>query len=166
MVAVVAHDAIRLPAHPDGGAWICGWLKPDGDVIFADSLSDVVGVLIDGYDDLDDEHPDDLHLQARIDVLAPLAAQAQTLILADLATAGVRLSEDELTAAMRNKELYAGISRWNPSEPLVLMTTAYQPYTDQEKPEGAVLWLDPTNEAAFLGSLQKLGQGHMWVQSF
>lgn len=163
LVAIVAHDAVRQPPHPDGHSWLVVWVGSDGDAIFADSLSDIVAVLIDGYDELDDEHEDDLHLQARIDYLVPLASHAQTLTLTDLAQQGVHLSEEELTAAMASKELPVRISRWNPAEPLVLLTTAYEPYTDDTAPEGSILWLDPTNESAFLGSLAKVGVGELWV---
>lgn len=163
MVAIVAHDAIRQPKHPEDRPWLVVWVGRDGDAIFADSLSDIVGVLIEGYDDLDDEHEDDLHLQARIDFLAPLAAHAQTMILADLAQRGIHLTEEELNAALRSKEEPVGVARWNPAEPLILLATAYEPYTDEARPEGSILWLDPTNEAAFLSSLNKLGIGELWV---
>jgi hypothetical protein len=163
VVAVIAHDAFRQPEHPDKGAWVVVWVASNGDAIFADSLSDIVGLLIDGYDELDDEHEDDLHLQARIEHLVPLAAQAQALVLADLANRGLRLTEEELNAALGNKELPAGVSRWNPAEPLVLLTTSYEPFTDEPRPIGSILWLDPTNEAAFIGALNKLGEGELWV---
>lgn len=163
LVAIVVQDAIRQPAHPAQRPWLVVWNSRSGDAIFADSLSDIVAVLIPGYAELDDEHEDDLHLQARIDALAPLASQAQALVLADLASRDIHLTEAELTAAMRDKEHSAGISRWNPAEPLVLLTTVYEPFTDEPRPEGSILWLDPTNEAAFLGSLAKLGEGELWV---
>lgn len=164
MVAIVAHDAIRQPAHPDNRPWLVVWVGANsGDAIFADSLSDIVGKLIEGYDDLDDEDDNDLHLQARIDALAPMAAQAQAIVLADLSERGIRLTETELNAALRNKEDAAGITRWNPAEPLVLLTTAYEPFADAPRPEGSILWLDPTNEAAFLSALNKLGAGELWV---
>lgn len=162
MVAVVVED-LAWPAHPEGRTWLVGWLTRKGDMVFADSLSDIVGVLIPGYDELDDEHEDDLHLQARIDYLAPIAKQAQALILADLASQGVRLSDEELNAALRDKEQPAGIERWNPADPLVLLTTAYDPFTDTPRPEGSVRWLDPTNEAAFLQSLVKVAEGELWL---
>lgn len=163
MVAIVTQDAVHIPKHPEDGSWMVAWVTEDGAAIFADSLSDIVGEIIPGYNDLDDDHPDDLHLQARIDMLAPLAARAQAVVLAELASQEVHLSEAELNAALRDKELPAGIARWNPAEPLILLTTAYDPYTDEPKPEGSILWIDPTNEAAFLSSLNKLGEGELWV---
>ena len=163
MVAIIARDAIKQPDHPDNVPWLVVWVSRNGDAIFADSLSDIVGVIIDGYADLDDEGDDDPHLEARIDALAPLAAAAQALILADLAARDIQLSEDELTAALLDKERPTSLSRWNPAEPLILLTTTYEPFTDAPAPEGAVLWLDPTNEAAFLGSLNKIGEGELWT---
>lgn len=163
LVAIVSQDAVHKPEHPEGRAWVVAWVTEDGGAIFADSLSDIVGEIIPGYNDLDDDHRDDLHLQARLDLLAPLAARAQAVVLTELAYQNVHLSEAELNAALRDKELAAGISRWNPAEPLILMTTAYEPYTDEPRPEGSILWIDPTNEAAFLSSLNKLGEGELWV---
>lgn len=163
MVAIVARDAIQQPEHPEHRPWLVVWVARNGDAIFADSLSDIIGVLIPGYGELDEEHEDDLHLQARIDCLAPLAAHAQTLVLADLATRGVHVSSKELNAATLHKEQSTALDRWNPAEPLILLTTAYEPFTGRAAPEGAVLWLDPTNEAAFLGSLSKIGEGELWV---
>lgn len=163
MVAIVAQDAIRQPQHPENRPWLVVWVGSNGDAVFADSLSDIVGVLIDGYNELDDEHEDDLHLQARIDYLAPLAANAQVMVLADLAERGIQLTEQELNAALAPKEQAAGITRWNPAEPVILLTTAYDPYTDEPRPDGSVLWMDPTNESAFLSSLNKLGLGELWV---
>lgn len=163
MVAIVARDAIRQPDHPEKRPWLVVWVARNGDAIFADSLSDIVAVLIEGYEDLDDEHEDDLHLNARIDALIPLAVSAQSLVLADFAAREVRLSEEELNAALLDKETATTLHRWNPAEPLILLTTTYEPYTDAAKPEGSVLWLDPTNEAAFLSSLNKIGEGELWV---
>lgn len=163
MVAIIARDAVRAPEHPEQRPWLVVWVARNGDAIFADSLTDIVAVIIEGYDQLDDEHEDDLHLQARIDTLAPLAKSAQALVLADLATRDIRLTEDELNAALLDKEQSVAISRWNPAEPLILLTTAYEPFTDAARPEGSILWLDPTNEAAFLGSLNKIGEGELWV---
>lgn len=163
MVAIVARDAIRQPEHPEHKPWLVIWIVRNGEVIFADSLSDIVGVLIDGYGELDDDGDDDPHLNARIDTLAPLAQAAQALILADFAAREVRLSEEELNAALLDKEKATDLARWNPAEPLILLTTSYEPYTDAPAPEGAILWLDPTNEAAFLGSLNKIGEGELWM---
>lgn len=163
MVAIIAQDAIRQPEHPDQKPWLVVWIARNGDAIFADSLSDIVAVLIDGYDDLDDEGDGDPHLEARIDTLAPLASAAQALILADLAARDIQLSEQELTAALLDKEQPTSLTRWNPAEPLILLTTTYEPFTDAPAPEGAILWLDPTNEAAFLGSLNKIGEGELWT---
>lgn len=163
MVAIIARDAIHLPEHPDHQPWLVVWVATDGRAIFADSLSDIVGILIEGYNDLDDEHEDDLHLQARIDMLAPLASQTQALVLAELAARGHRLTDAELNAALTSKEFGVALERWNPAEPLILLTTSYEPYTDLSRPKGSVLWLDPTNEAAFLGSLNKLEEGTLFV---
>lgn len=163
MVAIVARSAVHRPEHPEHRQWLVVWVARNGDAIFADSLSDIVAVLIPGYDDLDDEHEDDLHLNARIDTLAPLARRAQELVLADLAHREVRLSDEELNAALMDKEKPVTLRRWVPAEPLVLLATTYEPFTDAPAPEGAVLWLDPTNEAAFLGSLNKIGEGELWV---
>lgn len=163
MVAIVARDAIRQPDHPEDKPWLVVWIARNGDAIFADSLSDIIAVLIDGYDTLDDEGDDDPHLEARIDALVPLAKVAQSLVLADLAARDIQVSEAELQAALLDKEQPTNLARWNPAEPLILLTTTYEPFTDAPRPEGAILWLDPTNEAAFLGSLNKIGEGEIWM---
>lgn len=163
VVAIVARGAIQTPEHPEQRTWTVAWVFRNGDAIFADSLTDIVSVLIPGYEDLDDDHEDDLHLNARIDALVPLARQAQELTLADLAHREHRLSNDELNAALLDKEKPTSLERWNPAEPLILLTTTYTPYTDDEAPEGSIMWLDPTNEAVFLESLRKVGHGELWI---
>lgn len=163
MVAIVAPSAIQKPEHPDKRPWLVVWLQRNGDAIFADSLSDIVDVLIPGYGELDDLHEDDLHLNARIDALIPLATAAQALVLADLAAREIHLSVDELNAALLDKNQPTRLERWNPAEPLILITTVYEPYTDDPRPEGSIQWLDPSNEAVFLGSLNKIGVGELWV---
>lgn len=164
MVAIVASDANQRPAHPDGRDWLVIWLSSEGGIIFADTISDVVGELVPGYNDfVDDDVDEDPYLHARIDVIAPLAAQAQALVLADLAERGLRLSEAELNAALANKELPYPLDKWTQDEPLVLLTTAYAPFSDVLRPAGNVLWLDPSNETAFLAALRVLGQGSLWV---
>lgn len=159
MVAIIAQNAIKIPVHPQGHDWLVVWVAKNGDAIWADSISDIVAALIPGYEELDDEVEDDLFLNARIDVIVPLASQAQSMILADMAQRGIRLTESELNAALRSKELPAGVAQWNPSEPLVLLRTSYFPYTDDPAPRGSVLWLDPSSEISFLSSLSELGEG-------
>lgn len=163
MVAIVARDAMHMPEHPEQKPWLVAWFARNGDTIFADSLSDIVGVLIPGYNDLDDEGDDDPHLNARIDFLVPLARRAQELVLADLAARDVHLPVDELNAALLDKEKPTSLERWNPAEPLILLATTYEPFTDSHAPEGAVTWLDPTNEVELLRSLSKIGEGELWV---
>lgn len=163
MVAIVARGAIQKPEHPEQRPWLVVWVARNGDAIFADSLSDIVGVLIPGYEEFDDEDDDDPHLNARIDSLVSQASKAQSLILADLAHREIRLTDEELNAALLNKEMPVNLTRWNPSDALILLTTTYEPFTDAPAPEGAILWLDPTNEAAYLGSLNKIGAGELWV---
>lgn len=163
MVAILARSAIQIPEHPEKRPWLVAWIMRGGDVIFADSLTDIIDVLFPGYGELDDADEDDLHLNARIDALVPMATKAQALVLADLAARDIQLPVEELNAALLDKNLPTPLERWNPAEPLILLTTTYEPYTDAPRPEGSVQWLDPTNEAAFLSSLQKIGEGEIWV---
>lgn len=162
MVAVVAHDAIRKPTHPDGQMWLVVWVSPDGRAIFADSITDVVNEIIPGYADLDDtDMTKDEHLEARIGTLAHLGGNAQAVMVADEGSDG--FTEVELTAMLTSKELSAGVDSWNPAVPLVLLTTSYTPFTDVAQPEGSIVWLDPTSEVGFLNSMQTLGYGELWV---
>lgn len=162
MVAVVAHDAIKQPAHPDGDKWLVVWVAPDGRAIFADSITDVIGEVITGYADLDDSDPNaDPHLEARIATLASLGSSAQAAILQH--DGAEHFTEEELTALLTPKELPVGIETWNPSTPLLLLTTTYAPFTEHKVPEGSVVWLDPVTEVTFLSAMQTLGYGELWV---
>lgn len=164
MVAVVSTDAVHVPPHPEGERWLVVWVGPDGNAVFADSMTDVIGEIIPGYLDLDDEDEDDLALDARIVALAQASSRAQAARLA--AEPDHPLSEDELNVALLPKQQAPDITAWNPALPLLLLTTHYAPYTDEPRPEGAIVWMDPSTELTFLASLQKVGFGEMWLSGF
>lgn len=159
MVALTAPDPIKQPPHPDGEKWLVIWVAPDGCAIFADSISDIVAEIIPGYADLEDDE-DDAHLQARTTTLAHLATIAQSAIVSD---AGNEFSAHEVDVASEPKDSVAKLESWGASYPLLLLTVLYEPFTEVVRPSGAIVWLDSSNEVAFLNAAQTLGHGELWV---
>jgi len=161
------------PAHPvDGERYEHSLLYGERTIAFADSLGELIDLILPGYAALpDDPSGDDAALIARHDHIAQVAnaiqggfnEQASERGLLDMATA-----DENLTTALGHDRSLpwsgmvdgAGESSyvWQSDIPLVLLTTDYAPFTDRPSPQGeAIVMLDPSDEATYLASLTKLG---------
>jgi hypothetical protein len=160
------------PQHPTTGAsWPFALLVGD-DTVFADSLGELVGFVIPEYGDipLTDDGAEQA-LFARVDAGARLVALAQGSILAALAESGEfvpeSLSESVLTALF--EERGTGASEWDGvwdyEVPLLLLSTDFAPFTGQAPVTGNVQYFDPSDERAFLASLESLGWAQMFVNA-
>jgi hypothetical protein len=157
------------PPHPDGGEWTYCVVPMSGELVYSDSLTDLVAAGIPGYVDLpdtDDGH--DRALVMRYDDLVSLANKFQRWLVNDAARRELidisGLGEDALTALMADRSaVFAGVSSqddpfdWQIEVPLVLMATDYSPFTDRPSPTGRIVWIDPETEFTYLESLSALG---------
>lgn len=125
---------------------------------FSDALSDLVGTIIPGYGDLDD----DAALIARWQCAAATATQVQQLIACAASLDPAAETEDVLTAIFTDRAnplpdglLTAGA--WTHEVPLILLATDYEPFTAARTPRGNVQFIDSSTERAFLRTLAGLG---------
>jgi hypothetical protein len=162
------------PEREDGASWPFALLLND-ETIWADTLTELVGRLIDGYDEYaDDEGGDQLAFLTRVDHAAGIVAQSQAVILAGLTESGDFVPEDAtetvLTALLtpRGTGLVTGEDfggDWDHPIPLVLLTTDYKPFYDHDMITGNVQYLDPRDERTYLESLQKFGYVELFVNA-
>lgn len=147
----------------DGTQWPMALVRGD-QTVFADTATELVGHLIEGYANLPDTEGGNAQaLVARWRTCVATASDVQALICADRAAEGTfdpaAESEEVLTALFSDKTVpVEGFDTWDlGSVPLVLVATDYEPYTERVAPTGNVLWIDPSDEVAFLHSLTNLG---------
>jgi hypothetical protein len=154
---------IVLPPHPDGGAWPYAVIMASGEVLVADSVTELVAAGLPGYGDLpDDEEGFDEGLVARYEDLVGHAAAFQRQLMSIAHAFGTvdipSLDDDTVTALMSERSVpVEDIPEWTCPVPLVLISTDYIPYTDRPAPEGNVVMLDPVTEVTYLQSLTKIG---------
>lgn len=169
--AADAEQELLVPAHPTDGEWTHVLQHADGEVTFADSATDLVGVLIPGYDDIGhDAAGNDAALLSRYDAMLAVAATAQQSFNEQAISAGTldvdSAAEDVLTTLFCDKSVpFIGLPgpngsllhAWEDEVPLVLIVTDYAPFTDTPRPTGRIVWLDPSLETSYLESLAALG---------
>lgn len=162
------------PAREDGGLWPFALLVGE-DTVYADSLSELIAYVIPGYDQFaGDPAGDVLAFLARVDMLSSTVAEAQALILATAVRDGEvvieTLSEDYLTALLspRGVGVVDGSgfdNSWSIEPPLLLLDIDFAPFTDVPRITGNAHYYDPSDERAFLESLEKLGLVNLFVNA-
>jgi len=166
------------PPHDGHGAWPFLLLHAgdaaqhptDISLTFADTATELVGVLIPGYDTIpaktggvtpasDADH--DKALWMRYGQAVSTAALIQQHILAAAVTNGdfdpSAAPEDALTALLGAKTNVFEDEQWRWNVLLVLIATDYAPFTQRPKPSGRVAYLDPSTETTYLTSLHEAG---------
>lgn len=143
----------------DGRRWPFAFATVSGDVILADTVTEIVAELLDDYD------PDDAAsaLTRRFDALAHTATNLQAVTFAaareerDADDAG--LDVDQLNAVLADKRFPPDwTGPWTGAIPLYLVATHFEPYTTVQAPTGdQVLLLDPYSERSFLDALCAAG---------
>lgn len=155
--------APAIPVREDGQPWQFALITAESQ-IFADSCTEIIEGLVPGYTALSDDDA----LIARYEYAIILANLHQQLLAGS--TEGFdpgAETENVLTAIFTPREevnlaslLPAGADGapvWNHAVPLVLPTVLYSPFTSVPAPVGDIAWIDPSNERAFLESLDTLG---------
>lgn len=128
---------------------------PDGNRLEGESVADLIGGLIPGYETLNDEQA----LEARVDHMEEHADTLQSMLLLGLA-ADQPDENGSLDPLDENDRLFlttpkdqAVSGEYHGPIDLILTTTQYKPYTDDERPTGRIVWLDPETETSFLRTL-------------
>lgn len=160
-----------LPIDEDPGALAVGedglplpWCWQDEErTVLADSLTEIVGVILDGYEEAVAADDDAALLEARIAALAQLAGAVQAQLAAELAdsSGGEGVPEEVLQVLLAPKDgRIVELDEWPLPVPLLVLSTQYAPYSPVPVPAGSmVLVLDPVSERGFLDALQTLGFG-------
>ena len=146
----------------DGSPWPFALVRGE-ETILADDAGDIVSFLIDGYEDVaDDPSGHDEALILRAATAVTLTATIQAIMATDALNEGrfdpAEADEATLTAIFGDRTVpVLDTDRWDHDVPLVLVATDYEPFTHEVPPTGNVLWVDPSDEMAFLQSLANLG---------
>lgn len=173
---VIAGNSLHesdIPTQDDGSMWPFVMFFGEN-LVAADTRTELVEHLIDGYADLNhDENGDDIALQMRGIQSLATADFLQEFVAGVAANEGdfdfPNATEDELTAfltpRLQNPVEILNISHWDHKVPLVLVTSLFEPYTEASPPTGNIMWIDPTNETTYLDSLHSVGQIRLFVSS-
>ena len=157
-----ADGPLEAPSHEDGRPFqYCMYFHDYYDVAFADTYDDLLEALIPGYQQLTEEQA----IESRILLGVSAASQIQAQIVAESDLSSV--TEDQYKTLMAPRiapSLRA--DWWTCPIPLVVVETAYQPYTDVPRPTSGIsdteeapnlLWVRPAEEEEFLRSLHEIG---------
>ncbi len=164
-------DTLTAPPHEGGDPWPFVLLHDDAKTTYADTATELVGVLIPGYDTIpaetggdtpasDADH--DKALWMRYGQAVNTATVLQESHLAAATNNGdfdpAAASEDTLTTMLGGKTtVFTGAEWAEQAVPLYLIATDYAPFTDVARPAGNVVYLDPSTETAHLISLHEAG---------
>ena len=150
----------RLPKNHQPTEELSAYIRVESDdeVILADTLTEVISVIIDGYASEDVEEAFD----QRTDLLAGLLDQHQAVICAVLTEEGrfdsAEESEATLTTLFRSRNHPADVDEWEHEVPLLQLATHYAPYTTTPKPIGNITFYSTYTEREFLDALKELGE--------
>lgn len=136
---------------------------PDGTVITAETLTDLVSELIEDYPPTTGRLSDVTEQFEAMVGYATEQANIRQGLYAVVATNEGDFdpeveSEETLTAIFSSRDVFVPtFPVWEGSFPLVLVATNYYPFTDVPVPAGNVELIDPSNERTLLTSLADLG---------
>ena len=164
-------DTLTAPPHEGDDPWPFVLVHDDEDITYADSATELVGVLIPDYDAIpansDGETPcsdadHDTALWMRYGQAVHTVTVLQESALAAATNNGdfdpAAASEDTLTTMLGGKTVvFTGVEWPEQAVPLYLIATDYAPFTDVPRPAGNVVYLDPSTETAYLISLHEMG---------
>lgn len=128
-------------------------------IFLADTVSECVAGLIDGYADLPDTpQGDDQATILRHNYMIQVASILQARVLAhEVFRKGYQLDDDPdhdaVAVLLTDRNVFVSIEEWNHQVPLVMLRTDYEPYTAEQLPTGNLIWLDPSDEMKFLATL-------------
>lgn len=160
----------ELPAHPDDEKWAFVMVVGDQRIV-ADTATELLSVVIEGYENAADE------VQAftlRFDHAVVTARTYQDLYLTSFSSsehAGDFFTNDALLSAVMSPKYDAVNPEWIPQDGwsgqqlpvLVVVSTLYAPYQPHVVPAGDnILVLDPYSEINYLRSLSTSGQFELY----
>jgi hypothetical protein len=154
--------------NPAGAPWAIALAYDSGSVTVADSATELVASLIDDYAPGDSAEDAAAALDARYDFAVEVANTRQAIQLFTSTQEGEfapeDTDEDTLTTLFTSRaDFAADFERWDHALNLVLIATDYAPYTERQRPEGNIDWINPANDMTLLSSLAALGDFELLV---
>lgn len=159
MTSVVVQPGEDITAHLSSSErWVVAVTNPTSNVtVLAESLTDVVSDMIDGYDPSDPEKA----FEQRLDFVVQSTGFQQGILATVAATVGTldieAIGEDALTALFSDRSEAAEVTEWAHEVPLLHVSSHYEPYTERQRPSGNVHLIDPYTELTLLLSLHAAG---------
>lgn len=164
----IIYPAPKLPGDPmppsvdaNGHSFeFCMFFDGGSSIAYADSHLDLMDVLLPGYAQWDSGK----QLSERIHLATSQAIWVQAQVWADNTTP-LTAHEEELLGAPRTGE-HAPTGSWECQVPLVVVASAYSPFTDIAAPVGygttehgeSTVWMiDPSTEETLLTTLHEVG---------
>jgi|AACY02.3.fsa_nt_gi hypothetical protein len=155
---------ITVPNNSRGGRrfhYLC-YLPGGTDIVFTDTVTNIIDFLIAGYSDLPNEEEAAV---ARITLADSIARILQSQVLLDVDRASFTDEEWATLNAPRVGSAAAQADWWRSNTPLYVVETTYEPYTDIPRPaaagadtqESTIRWIRPADEEDFLLSLHEVG---------
>jgi hypothetical protein len=154
---------MRIVPNPRAGRPIHQATRPDGtryryEMIcnggsqraYADSMTELIGALIPDYVPMTDNESNVARLRYSKNLEAALQAQ---FLMADPDA----VTDEQRDVLLTSRRDPLNIDHWDANVPLVAVTIDYEPYYPLPQPTGNVVWIDPSDEATFLYSLNDLG---------
>jgi len=139
---------------------LCMYFDSFDSIAFADTYAELLDVLIPGYADLSSKE----QLRARIEMAALRAVWVQAQVWSENTEPLTPAQEEALAAPRLGSNAPTG--HWTAPVPLVVLSVAYEPYTDipapthepHEDPAQEKVWmLHPTTDLELLTSLHEVG---------
>lgn len=159
---VEADGPVTPPAHADGSTFrYCMYFHNGFDVAFADTYGELLQVLLPGYENLDEVG----RAEQRILLGVAAANQVQAAVIAEADLSAVS-DEDYRTLTAPRIAPAVRADWWSCPVPLVVVETAYEPWSDVPRPASALSdtqdapnlwWIRPGDEEEFLLSLHDVG---------
>lgn len=147
------------PVRADGTAYRYTMAHGSGLRTYADTPSDLVAALIDGYDGMGDAVE---AARARIRYAVRAQIVAQDALNGGPSDQGC--TPEQLGVLYGNRAVQPAIREWSAPVPLILIDCFYAPITDlpvpTALPPGQILWLRPRTDADLLRSLAGIGVIH------
>lgn len=153
------------PLREDGTNYnYCMYVDDYSSIVFADTPEELLETYIPGYSEMDEAER--VYERIRFAQAASAAVQAQILFEEGVGEKDVTGEEWAVLTAPRNLA-QPRADWWTCEVPLVVVETAYEPYTTVPRPASALadgkgaapnlLWVRPGEEEDFLVSLHEIG---------
>lgn len=171
MVTVVAEspdEEFVLPEHPEGGEWLHVLMHSGNQISCADNATELVGVIIDGYAELDPSANEEADAMRGYHA-SVVAANAQYglaqagVAQGDLLVGGGEDNDVLWTTLLSGKDRPLPVNlpvmtgqEWTHPVPLVLVDIFYYPYSTLKPPTGNVTWVRSVTEVEYLEALSEM----------